>query len=51
MIDFYLIDQLQIQEGTVKKFVIDAIEQFNNGTYRLGNSGSRGYGKIKVECS
>lgn len=51
MIDFYLFHELQIQKETVKSFITDAMEQFNQGTYRLGNSGSRGYGKIKVECS
>ncbi|MDR1134556.1 MAG: RAMP superfamily CRISPR-associated protein [Clostridiales Family XIII bacterium] len=32
-----------------KKYLIHSLAQFNAGVYRLGNSKSRGYGKIKVE--
>ncbi|MEK3713194.1 RAMP superfamily CRISPR-associated protein [Paenibacillus sp. FSL R7-0333] len=33
-----------------KQFIQAALDQFNSGIYRLGNSGSRGYGRIEVEC-
>ncbi|WP_341346818.1 RAMP superfamily CRISPR-associated protein [Paenibacillus sp. FSL H3-0469] len=33
------------------QFIQAALDQFNSGMYRLGNSGSRGYGRIEVECS
>ncbi|GIP19710.1 type III-A CRISPR-associated RAMP protein Csm3 [Paenibacillus montaniterrae] len=46
---FYQMDQLNLPITQIKDFVITAIEQFNSGIYRLGNSGSRGYGRIKVE--
>lgn len=32
----------------VKGFVEKALKEFNYGIYRLGNSGSRGYGRVKV---
>lgn len=46
---FYQMDKLDLPLDQIKDFVKAAIEQFNTGIYRLGNSGSRGYGKIKVE--
>ncbi|CAH1219096.1 RAMP superfamily CRISPR-associated protein [Paenibacillus sp. JJ-223] len=49
----YNIDQLNmddaIMEPIVQRFVRAAISQFNSGLYRLGNSGSRGYGRVTVE--
>lgn len=44
---FYHIEDLDVK--CVKRFVKKAIEEFNTGIYRLGNSGSRGYGKVHVE--
>ncbi|RAI89592.1 CRISPR-associated protein Csm3 [Paenibacillus pabuli] len=34
----------------IKQFIVDALDQFNSGIYRLGNSGSRGYGRVEVKC-
>ena len=33
----------------IKEFIKEVVLRFNDGIYRLGNSGSRGYGKIQVE--
>lgn len=44
---FYHLEELKAE--CVKRFVKKAIEEFNSGIYRLGNSGSRGYGRIQVE--
>jgi Uncharacterized protein predicted to be involved in DNA repair (RAMP superfamily) len=33
----------------VKEFVESAILKFNDGRYRLGNSGSRGYGRVEIK--
>ena len=33
----------------IKKELIEVLEEFNLGLYRIGNSKSRGYGQIKVE--
>lgn len=37
-------------ELCIRQLIGDAIDKFNSGMYRLGNSGSRGYGRIKVQC-
>lgn len=38
-----------LAEAGIRNFVQKVLLEFNNGIYRLGNSGSRGYGKIHVE--
>ncbi|QNM45580.1 hypothetical protein DUT88_06345 [Shouchella clausii] len=48
---FYMLDQLSVPMEVTARFVENAIYQFNAGVYRLGNSGSRGYGRIQVEVS
>lgn len=48
-INFHMMDKLSTSLDVVRSFVEHAITQFNEGTYRLGNSGSRGYGRIQVE--
>ncbi len=48
-IQFYKMEQLG--EGAMmlcKSYVIDNLRKFDNGIYRLGNSKSRGYGKVGV---
>lgn len=48
-IKFYKIEQLG--DGAValcKEYIIDNLCKLNNGIYRLGNSKSRGYGKVEV---
>jgi len=35
-------------EDLCRAFIIENLKKFNSGIYRLGNSKSRGYGKIKV---
>jgi len=35
-------------EELCRAFIIENLKKFNSGIYRLGNSKSRGYGKIKV---
>lgn len=52
---FYKMEELiscrfgNLTETKIKNFVQKALQEFNNGIVRLGNSGSRGYGKILVE--
>lgn len=46
---FYQLDQLNIEHAQVRDYVVRALEQLNTGIYRLGNSGSRGYGRVRVE--
>lgn len=46
---FFDFDKLALSPSKVTEFVLHAIEQFNTGMYRLGNSGSRGYGKVKID--
>lgn len=46
---FYQLDQLNIEHTQVRDYVVRALEQLNTGIYRLGNSGSRGYGRVRVE--
>ncbi|MET3504101.1 RAMP superfamily CRISPR-associated protein [Halalkalibacter oceani] len=50
-IHFYMLDQLTVPKEVTSRFIENAIYQFNTGMYRLGNSGSRGYGRIQVEVS
>ncbi|GIN63877.1 type III-A CRISPR-associated RAMP protein Csm3 [Robertmurraya siralis] len=50
-IHFYMVNQLQLPTDIVAKFIKKTIDQFNTGVYRLGNSGSRGYGRVQVEVS
>ncbi|WP_017472776.1 RAMP superfamily CRISPR-associated protein [Amphibacillus jilinensis] len=50
-IHFYMLDQLTVPMDVTARFIENAIYQFNAGVYRLGNSGSRGYGRIQVEVS
>ena len=33
----------------IEEFIKSAVLEFNGGIYRLGNSGSRGYGRIETE--
>ena len=40
--------ELLEMEG-IEEFIKSAILEFNGGIYRLGNSGSRGYGRIETE--
>ena len=42
---FYKMEKLDVD---IEAFVKKALSMFNGGFYRLGNSGSRGYGKINV---
>lgn len=37
------------KKESIKKEIIEVLEEFNCGLYRIGNSKSRGYGQIKVE--
>lgn len=46
---FHKMDKRQIDLAIVEELVVQAVQMLNSGTYRLGNSGSRGYGKVKVE--
>lgn len=48
-INFHMMDKLSVSPDVVRSFVEHAVTQFNEGAYRLGNSGSRGYGRIQVE--
>ncbi|PAD42068.1 hypothetical protein CHH61_18575 [Shouchella clausii] len=50
-IHFYMLNQLTVPTNVIVGFLEKAIYQFNTGVYRLGNSGSRGYGRIQVEVS
>lgn len=50
-IELYRFESELPDEDTItlcKRFIISNLEKFNEGVYRLGNSKSRGYGKIKV---
>ncbi len=46
---FYHMQELEMDIKEIKKFIKEVVLRFNDGIYRLGNSGSRGYGKIQVE--
>ncbi|CAM3838280.1 RAMP superfamily CRISPR-associated protein [Marinicrinis lubricantis] len=50
-IHFYMLNQLAVSTDVIARFIENAIYQFNTGIYRLGNSGSRGYGRIQVDVS
>lgn len=43
------LEEYDLSEAEIKKFVESVLLKFNDGVYRLGNSGSRGYGKIHVK--
>lgn len=45
-IGFYRMEELKAD--CIKSFVERALMEYNNGIYRLGNSGSRGYGRVSV---
>ncbi len=46
---YYNMNKLQINLAIVEELIEQAVQMLNSGIYRLGNSGSRGYGKVKVE--
>lgn len=46
---FYQMEQLQIPLDIIQEVVKRAVLRFNDDIYRIGNSGSRGYGKIEIE--
>lgn len=46
---FNNIKSLNIDVNIIKSYVESAILELNEGIYRLGNSGSRGYGKVFAE--
>lgn len=48
-ISFYKMELLgNGAEALCKEYIIDCLKKFNQGIYRLGNSKSRGYGKVEV---
>lgn len=50
-IEFYRFGQKPFDEAAIdicRQFLTDNLNKFNEGIYRLGNSKSRGYGKIQV---
>lgn len=50
-IEFYRFDRENFNEDVLnfcRNFIICNLEKFNEGIYRIGNSKSRGYGKIEV---
>lgn len=50
-IELYRFGQMDFEKNTIdvcKAYVINNLKKFNEGIYRLGNSKSRGYGKIHV---
>jgi CRISPR-associated protein Csm3 len=38
----------QDNEGRIIQYIKDCLQEFNSGYYRLGNSKSRGYGRIEI---
>lgn len=48
MIEFYGFAEDKSFVETSKSYIMKNLEKFNSGFYRLGNSKSRGYGKISV---
>ncbi|MGE6668243.1 RAMP superfamily CRISPR-associated protein [Paenibacillus xylanexedens] len=50
---FYNMDKLKLDEQSldsqILSFVKEAMIRFNSGHYRLGNSGSRGYGRVEIQ--
>lgn len=48
-IQLYKIELLgETADKLCKKYIIENLKKFNNGIYRLGNSKSRGYGKVRI---
>ena len=47
-IEFYQFDQAGFDVEQCRRYIMRNLEKFNDGIYRLGNSKSRGYGKIRV---
>ncbi|MNP52041.1 hypothetical protein D3C76_1464070 [compost metagenome] len=51
----YNMDQLlqgtKLTVSHILEYMVEALDQFNTGMYRLGNSGSRGYGRVKVTAA
>lgn len=49
----YKTDKLKLEgismEQSIVDFIKHAMNQFNRGIYRLGNSGSRGYGRVQID--
>lgn len=48
---FYNMEQLNIKPEIITNVIMKALDSFNSGIYRLGNSGSRGYGKVLVKST
>lgn len=57
---FYQLKKLEVKESEkeegaekvedcVKELIEKALIEFNKGIYRLGNSGSRGYGRVRID--
>lgn len=46
---FHMMDKLSMPTSDIRAFIEHALQQFNTGIYRLGNSGSRGYGRVQVD--
>lgn len=49
---FWDMDKLvsdELTKAMIIEFVTQAVLKFNEGIYRLGNSGSRGYGRVNIE--
>ena len=45
---FQRMSELELDPKLIEKFIEDSLNYFNDGFYRLGNSGSRGYGRVDV---
>ena len=48
---FFIVNEDEIKkiEAPIEKELRDALKMFNKGLYGIGNSKSRGYGRIRVE--
>lgn len=46
---FYNYDEFKEDAVIIVQYLVDLISQFNEGIYRIGNSKSRGYGKIQTK--
>lgn len=46
----YGMEKLMQESEIVQTLVVNALKKLDEGYYRLGNSGSRGYGRVQVEC-
>lgn len=46
---FYNYDEFKENAVIIVQYLVDLISQFNEGIYRIGNSKSRGYGKIQTK--